>query len=277
MRPSVTSAPSGPGDERHATDKGADAVGTDDLSRYRASTAEIEREQDLFRLMPAKGEVALDVGARDGHFSRRLAERFAQVVALDLTLPAIEHPRVRCIVGNAERLLFPDRAFDFVLCAEVLEHVPPAALPVVCRELTRVAGGQLLIGVPYRQDLRVGRSTCASCGGRNPPWGHVNVFDEQRVASLFSECRVVAVSFVGSTTVSTNAAAALLMDLAGNPFGTYIQDEPCVHCGAPLRAPPPRNTMKKVLTRLAFIAMSATGRLRKPRAKWMHVLLEAPR
>lgn len=51
-----------------------------DLSAYRASTSERERTNDLLRLMPNSGDIALDVGARDGHFSRLLAERFATVL-----------------------------------------------------------------------------------------------------------------------------------------------------------------------------------------------------
>jgi hypothetical protein len=64
-----------------------------DLTEYRASPAEQKRTADLLRLIPTHGRSALDIGARDGHFSRLLAERFDQVTALDLTEPDISHPR----------------------------------------------------------------------------------------------------------------------------------------------------------------------------------------
>ena len=35
--------------------------------------------------------------------------------------------------------------------------------------------------------------------------------------------------------------STLLLDLAGNPFGTYDQEEPCIHCGAKLKPPPRRS------------------------------------
>lgn len=244
-----------------------------DLSAYRASTSERERTNDLLRLMPNSGDIALDVGARDGHFSRLLAERFGTVLALDLCAPRIVHPRVACIQGNATKLSFADRSVDFVLCAEVLEHIPPPLLPLACAELQRVCRGKLLIGVPYHQDLRLGRLTCMHCGHMNPAWGHVNRFDENVITQLFNRSSIESISYVGCTREQTNTLAALLMDWAGNPYGTYSQDEPCIHCGQPFIAPPPRTLDKKILTRLAVIAQRLTQPFKKERAKWIHVIL----
>ena len=66
--------------------------------------------------------------------------------------------------ANAADLPFPDAAFDMVTCAEVIEHIPSPALERACREMARVARRYVLVGVPYRQDLRHGRTTCAACG-----------------------------------------------------------------------------------------------------------------
>ena len=243
-----------------------------DITQYRASDAEQLRTADLLRLMPGQGATALDLGARDGHFSLLMAERFDEVTALDLVEPRIEHPKVKCVRGNAVSLPFPDQAFDFVLCAEVLEHVPAELLKGVCGEIQRVARDRVLIGVPYKQDVRLGRTTCFSCGRPNPPWGHVNAFDEARVIELFSEFGVETVSFVGTSAARTNAVSAALMDFAGNPYGTYKQEEPCTHCGRPLVPPPPRNTVQLVATRLAYWARSVTAPFAKPHGVWMHVV-----
>ncbi len=219
------------------------------LTEYRNSPSEKLRTADLLSLMPTAGELALDIGARDGYFSLLLAERFEKVIALDLTMPEISHPKVECVMGNAAKLEFSDSSIDFVFCAEVLEHIPTAILAAVCKELKRVCRGKILIGVPYKQDTRIGRTTCFSCMKMNPPWGHVNTFDEEKLAELFPNCKVEAISFVGKNSEHTNALSSLLMDWAGNPYGTYEQDEPCIHCGSPLISPPPRNFCKKVLTK----------------------------
>ncbi|WP_374437513.1 methyltransferase domain-containing protein [Inhella sp.] len=244
------------------------------LSAYRSSPAEQERTRDLLSLSPGSGRRALDIGARDGHFSRLLAERFQEVVALDLQRPEFEHPGVLTVQGDLTALDFPDGAFDFVLCAEVLEHIPPQLLHQACHELQRVCCGRLLIGVPNGQDLRVGRTTCARCGGFNPPWGHVNRFDAGSLAALFPQFRVASHHLVGHTRERSNALSAWLMDLAGNPYGTYAQQEPCVHCGGGIGAPAPRSLGQKVLTKLAFWARWPSEALHPPRGNWLHLLLE---
>ena len=217
-----------------------------DLSAYRASPTEQMRIGDLLGHTPSSGGVALDVGARDGYLSVLLAERFERVIALDLVLPEASVPRVTWVQADAVQLPFPDGAIDFVLCAEVLEHLPTSILPRVCAELERVCSGDILVGVPYREDNRVGRTTCRSCGGTNPPWGHVNSFDESRLQRLFARCEVKATSFVGESRQRTNAISVALLDLAGNPFGTYAQEEPCIHCGRALTGPPPRTAATPV-------------------------------
>jgi hypothetical protein len=244
-----------------------------DLTAYRASALEQRRTSDLLRLVPAAGRLALDIGARDGHFSVRLAGRYERVIALDLCLPAVDHPRVQCLQGDATRLPFPDASVDLVFCAEVLEHIPPPHLQRVGAEMVRVARGPIVVGVPYRQDIRLGRTTCEACGGRNPPWGHVNTFDEAALRRLFGGCDVREASYVGPGLPRTNAMAAWLMDAAGNPFGTYDQEEACIHCGACIGRPRPRSLKDKALARLALHLQRLTPRPGGRRAHWIHMAL----
>lgn len=245
-----------------------------DLTEYRNSDAERARSASLMGLVPPHGGAALDIGARDGFFSRLLAERFERVVALDLQAPDIAHERVQCVQGDITALQFADGSFDCVFCAEVLEHIPPQRLQQAGRELARVARSTLVIGVPYKQDLRLGRTTCGACGKSNPPWGHVNSFDEARLASLFPGFQTVRTEFVGRTRDVTNALSAALMDFAGNPYGTYTQEEPCVHCAARLQPPRPRNLPRKLATRLATLLTRAQQRRTPVRGNWIHMLLQ---
>ncbi len=242
------------------------------LTEYRASPGEQQRIADLFALLPVRGAAAIDIGARDCYLALRLAERFDRVVALDLEKPEVEDPRIEPVAGNIVSLPFDDAQFDAVLCAEVLEHIPEHLLAQACSEIARVTRDQVVIGVPYRQDLRCGRTTCQSCGKANPPWGHVNSFDESRLKALFSTLTLERVSFVGTNKDSSNPLSAALLDFAGNPFGTWQQDEPCVYCGASIGSPGKRSLSQRLATRLAFILNRLQARFVTPRGNWIHVL-----
>lgn len=213
----------------------------------------------------------LDVGARDGYISRLLTSQFTEVCALDLCKPNIQHERVTCVEGNIASLPFPDGHFDAVVCAEVLEHVSPSCLTKGCREIMRVAKRSIVIGVPYKQDIRVGRTTCSTCGKKNPPYGHVNRFDENRLKKLFSGLCVERIAHIGKHRSQTTGLAAMLMDLAGNPYGTYDQEEPCIHCGSKLVQPGNRTVGERVLAKLGHNLTRCRQALTSPRPIWIHV------
>lgn len=258
---------------RIATSQTNDRNRAMELNAYRGSESERLRSADVVRMIERiAGDRALDVGARDGHFSRILAEQFASVTALDLQQPQINHPGIVCVSGDVTDLAFPNDSFDLVVCTEVLEHIPPHLLTDACLELERVTERYLLIGVPFKQDIRVGRTTCGMCGVANPPWGHVNLFDEQRLVSLFPRLKVQELSFVGVNGASTNRLSTLLMDLAGNPYGTYGQEEPCVVCGAPLTTPSRRTLFQKICTKAAYWARRVTEPMQNAHPNWIHYL-----
>jgi len=241
-----------------------------DLQKYREGEQEQARISDIFRLVPRGRKSVLEIGARDGYISRRLAEHFAEVTALDLERPTWSIPGVTPVAGDVTRLEFPDDSFDCVVCTEVLEHIP--SLEQACRELVRVARHEILIGVPFRQDTRVGRTTCRRCGKVNPPWAHVNTFDEQVLSRLFSGLVIREKSFIGTNREATNPVSTVLMDMAGNPWGTYDQDEPCIYCGAVLVAPNGRSGLARVYSALAIRLDRLQAGFTKPHPNWIHVV-----
>src|SRR5579875_4152823 len=126
------------------------------------SVDEERRVERVMSLLPTEAVSVLEIGARHGVMTRRLAAKFEDVTALDLQMPSFDIPGVSRVKGDVQRLQFPDNAFDCIVCTEVLEHVPDAA--AAAREMTRVTRSHILVGVPYRQDTRVGRLTCKHCG-----------------------------------------------------------------------------------------------------------------
>lgn len=261
----------------HSTEAIETIGGGIEMAAYRNTPSEQKRIGDLMNIIPKGKDSVLDVGARDGHLSRLLIEHFASVTALDLEKPSIAHDRITCVEGDVTRLEFANDSFDVVLCAEVLEHIPGKGLEQACRELSRVAKSHVVIGTPYRQDTRLGRTTCQSCGRANPPWGHVNMFDERRLTELFLPLQKAGMTFVGSSRSRTNALSSWLMDVAGNPWGTYDQKEVCIHCGQEIGKPAERNMAQKLCSRLAFSLNAAEARLISARPDWIHMVFSKHR
>ena len=80
------------------------------------------------------GMKVLDAGCGDGVLSVLMANKGAVVIGCDFSAPNIEAAReyavehnianVEFLVGDAERLPFPDNSFDLVVSSHVLEHLP---------------------------------------------------------------------------------------------------------------------------------------------------------
>jgi glycosyltransferase involved in cell wall biosynthesis len=246
------------------------------FARYELNQ-EAERMRDLMNILPEGCSSALDIGARNGTVTSLLAEQCTEVTALDIVKPEIVHERVTNVHGDVTKLEFPDDSFDVVYCTELLEHIRPEMLERACAEIIRVARYVVVIGVPYRQDLRIGRTVCHSCGKKNPPWGHVNVFDEERLRRLFDSLEIAKMSFIGSNRDRTNAFSTALMDKGGNPWGTYRQREVCIHCGRKLVPPPRRTLIQRVSSSAALVMNDIQGFLSPRRPNWMHAVFRKRR
>jgi SAM-dependent methyltransferase len=117
-------------------------------------------------LEPEAGHVILDVGCGAGWFLLKLKERYdarglpvrsfgvdasrAQLANLARKTARERIPDVFAVLANAERLPFPDGAFDVVVSSEALEQIERPLFAI--QEMARVLkpGGQLLVSMPSR-------------------------------------------------------------------------------------------------------------------------------
>ena len=196
-----------------------------------------------------------------------------EFVAMADDLAAIRRAKkCKFVAGDAMSLPFPDKSFDLVICTEVLEHIPPQKLEKACAELLRVTRRYLLIGVPFRQDLRVHATRCIHCGSINPTTGHVNSFDLQQLMSLFGNMPFSRTEYPGRGVYKTNRLSYAVYERFGFPYGSYQQEEPCINCGKHLEKPRlsfPARLACLFAKGLEFI-QNKTGPSRSP--VWIHVL-----
>jgi SAM-dependent methyltransferase len=228
------------------------------------------RLQGLLELLPANRRSILEIGSRRGFVTRKLADRFEITTALDLERPELEIERVVTVKGDVQALDFPDNTFDCVLCSEVLEHVPDVA--AAAREIARVARHEIVIGVPYRQDTRVGQSSCVNCGRINPPYGHINRFDENILRELFSGVPLIESRYISANRDRTNSLSVWLQNLALNPYGDYDQQEPCIHCGRKLERPSSLSLTQRVCGAAGIRLYALQLKINRPLPTWIHLL-----
>ncbi|MGE0622783.1 MAG: class I SAM-dependent methyltransferase [Pseudomonadales bacterium] len=156
---------------------------------------------DFRHLALKAGERILDLGCGEGrHAITAYLEAPVTVVGIDLSLadlgtaagrfsefqaPADTKRSLYFACGSGLRLPFPDAAFDKVICAEVLEHVPD--YHAMLREIRRVLkpGGQLAVSVP-----RFGPEWICwqlSDAYHEVPGGHVRIFRTRELRSAVEQ------------------------------------------------------------------------------------------
>jgi SAM-dependent methyltransferase len=146
---------------------------------------------DFGRLGLAAGMRVLDVGSGNGRHAFEALRRGAEVTATDLDGGALADVDrmagamtlagevaaggcLRTVVADARHLPFGDAAFDVVIAAEVLEHIPDDSAAIA--ELARVLrpGGVLAVTVPRWWPERV--CWALSREYHEVPGGHVRIY-----------------------------------------------------------------------------------------------------
>jgi 2-polyprenyl-3-methyl-5-hydroxy-6-metoxy-1,4-benzoquinol methylase len=110
-------------------------------------------QRSLKRIEP--GEFVLDAGCGEGVLAGLMAEKGAQVIGCDISLPNVIAAKsatdssgtgVMYLVADSEKLPFKSDTFDTVVSSHVIEHLPHPELGL--RELHRVTSDRALIAMP---------------------------------------------------------------------------------------------------------------------------------
>lgn len=131
------------------------------------------------------GEI-LDVGAGAGKISNALVANGFHLTALDVSGNALGHNHGRRVQGDICNLPFLDRSFETVLCSEVIEHLYDAEMRATIAEICRVSNRNVVITVPYAEQLEARMTSCNACGCVFHVWGHVRSVNESMLRNLIN-------------------------------------------------------------------------------------------
>jgi hypothetical protein len=97
-------------------------------------------------LGPEPDGTILDVGAGPMGLGACLPYKF---VGVDPWYPLPPIPAQQAVMASGTHLPFRDNSFDYVLCMEVLEHIPPDLRAPMVAEMLRVARKTVMISHPF--------------------------------------------------------------------------------------------------------------------------------
>jgi SAM-dependent methyltransferase len=234
------------------------------------SPEEKERLALTVSSIPQDARSILDLGCGDGRLSNLLRSvREGFLASLDLSLPALRRLTTPGCCGSAERLPFRDHAFDLILAAEMMEHLPEAIYASALQEMARVAGKYILITVPNRENLEENTAVCPDCGVRFHVWGHQRAYAPRDLTNLFRGFRRVRHQAFGAPTDSYNRC---LLWIRTRWAGACCWEDQtvCYACGC-AGPPQPRSPF---LTRACDYLNHRCWKPLFPRKSWLLALFE---
>jgi len=131
------------------------------------------------------GKKILDIGAGSGALIDILPKG---AVGIDLSA---KHPAV--IKGDISQIPFGDESFDTIFAIEVIEHLDGDTLQRGLKEMFRVLqkGGNLVVTVPFEENLKANMVICPQCGAQFHKVGHVHSFNTKNITDLFYQANFV--------------------------------------------------------------------------------------
>lgn len=133
----------------------------------------------------------LNIGVGAGIFEKIAKKEGIDVYSLDPSEKAIQ--RLESLLGSgkakagySQNIPYEDSYFDGVVMSEVLEHLNDETISATLAEVVRVLklNGKFIGTAPYKENLSEQIIVCPKCDEKFHRWGHLQTFDETRIANL---------------------------------------------------------------------------------------------
>jgi len=213
--------------------RSTDIYHTDAVWEQYGSTPDYrERAAAVLALIPPSVRSILDVGCGTGDVVRAITDARPGIssVGCDSSPSALARAPGRVVRAGLPELPFRDKSFDLLLCLEVLEHIAEASYAASLRELERLAGRYIIIGVPYRENLLTKQVLCGSCGRVSHADCHVRAYTRRELHRLLQGFAVKKTVLAG---IRQQRQSGVGMRLRHRLGGLYYRPEffSCRYCG----------------------------------------------
>jgi hypothetical protein len=138
-------------------------------------------------LIPDDVNTLADIGCGNGVFGNYLlkAKPNLDVLCVDRSETALKYVNTKKLLGDILSIPLEENSYDLVSCLQVLEHIPSAFYEKSLSELARISKKYILIGVPFKEDIRMNDTICPSCGSKFNADLHLRRYSETDIQNLF--------------------------------------------------------------------------------------------
>jgi ubiquinone/menaquinone biosynthesis C-methylase UbiE len=192
---------------------------------------DLNRIESTISLIPPDVNTVLDVGCGSGFITNRLKSKFL-IMGLDISFQALTKVDSLRIQAASQYLPFKEKAFDLVICTEVIEHLQKEVYLKTINEIKRVAKKYILVGLPFDEELTFSNCFCYNCKRRFHINFHERSFKENKLKRLFTpQFKFLKRINCGLERVYYNN---LLLFVKQRIAGVWLRKETtiCLYCGA---------------------------------------------